>query len=162
MQYAEALAQNKFVYKFSEIEDAVLNGEVDLGVIIHENRFTYQDKGLLKVLDLGEYWEQHTGAPIPLGCIAVRSDIKTGDHKQINKLIKKSLEFAFSNYPYLPEYVKQHAQEMNEDVMRKHIELYVNNFSVDLGDTGKNAIETMYKMYLLQNRLPYKDADLFV
>jgi 1,4-dihydroxy-6-naphthoate synthase len=88
--------------------------------------------------------------------------LKLDVQKKINKLIKKSLEYAFNNYPHLPEYVKLHAQEMNEDVMRKHIELYVNDFSMDLGDTGKNAIETMYKMYLLQNKLPYQDADLFV
>jgi 1,4-dihydroxy-6-naphthoate synthase len=160
--YAEPLAQNKNEYLFSEIEAAVLNGETDLGVIIHENRFTYHDKGLLKVIDLGEYWEQHTGAPIPLGCIAVTTDLEKKEQQLIERLIKKSLEHAFKNYPHLPEYVKQHAQEMNEDVMRKHIELYVNDFSIDLGNTGKNAIETMYKMYLLQNKLPYEDADLFV
>jgi 1,4-dihydroxy-6-naphthoate synthase len=162
LEYAEPLAQNKNEYLFSEIENAVLNGETDLGVIIHENRFTYHDKGLLKVIDLGEYWEQHTGAPIPLGCIAVTANLEEKEQKLIEKLIKKSLKYAFKNYPHLPEYVKQHAQEMNEDVMKKHIELYVNDFSIDLGNTGKNAIETMYKMYLLQNKLQYKDADLFV
>jgi 1,4-dihydroxy-6-naphthoate synthase len=162
LEYAEPLAQNKNVYLFSEIEDAVVNGETDLGVIIHENRFTYQNKGLVKVMDLGEYWEQQTGSPIPLGCIAINNNIKTSQQKLIDKLIRRSLEYSIDNYPLLPEYVKQHAQEMDEDVMRKHINLYVNNFSVDLGDAGRNAIETMYKIYLLQNKLPLQVPDLFV
>ena len=162
LEFAEPLAQNKITYLFSDIEEAIVNGETDLGVIIHENRFTYQKKGLLKVMDLGEFWEQQTGTPIPLGCIAIQTNIENKIQKQINKLIKKSLELAFKNYPVLPEFVKQHAQEMDEDVMRKHIELYVNDFSLDLGTEGKKAIDTMYKIYLQQNKLPEQENNLFV
>jgi 1,4-dihydroxy-6-naphthoate synthase len=126
---------------FSEIEDALLNETVDAGVIIHENRFTYQDKGLRKISDLGDLWENKTGHPIPLGGIAVRRSLDKTLKKEINGLIRSSVQFAF-NYPDSSrEYVRQHAQEMSEDVRKKHIQLYVNDFSVDLGVEGKKAIE---------------------
>ena len=124
--------------------------QAELGVIIHENRFTYQQKGLHKVTDLGEYWEEKMHAPIPLGGIAVKRSIDKEISLKIDKLIRKSIEFAFSNYPLITEYVKQHSQEMSEDVMRQHIELYVNNFSIDLGNDGKQAIETLYKIAATQ------------
>jgi 1,4-dihydroxy-6-naphthoate synthase len=131
---------------FSEIEDAVLNGEVDLGVVIHENRFTYQQKGLLKVADLGELWETSTGSFIPLGCIAISK--KHSAHAQaVDALIRESLVYAFNNYPSLPDYVKQHSQAMEESVMRKHIELYVNDFSLDLGEAGNKAIDLLRSVY---------------
>jgi 1,4-dihydroxy-6-naphthoate synthase len=138
----------KRYFIFSDIEDAVLSGETDLGVIIHENRFTYQQKGLFKVMDLGEYWEEKMQIPIPLGGIAIRKTIDDEIAGKINRLIKTSLEFAFSNYPVITSYVKSHSQTMSEDVMRQHIDLYVNNFSLDLGDTGKNAIQTLYKVFM--------------
>ncbi|MGI8599286.1 MAG: 1,4-dihydroxy-6-naphthoate synthase [Chitinophagaceae bacterium] len=162
LEFAEPFAQNKIPYLFSEIEDAVFRGDVDLGVIIHENRFTYQKKGLFKVLDLGEFWEQKTGLPIPLGCIAIKKNISIHNQKHINNLIKKSVEFALDHYPNLGSYVIQNAQEMDEAVMRKHIELYVNNFSIDLGNGGKKAINTMYKIYQQQNKLAESGADLFI
>lgn len=140
-------AANKKFMIFSEIEQAVLNEEVDAGVIIHENRFTYKDKGLIKLTDLGEFWEKETGCPIPLGGIVMKKDIDTKIHQQINSLIKKSIEFAFKNYPALPSFVKQHSQEMDERVMRQHIDLYVNNYSVSLGDDGKKAIQTLLRTY---------------
>ena len=132
---------------FSEIEDAVLAGKTDLGVIIHENRFTYQQKGLHKVMDLGEYWESKMKMPIPLGGIAVKRNIGAGIQEKIDSLIRKSLEYAFTNYPLITDYVKQHSQTMSEDVMRQHIELYVNNYSIDLGVEGKNAISVLYKTF---------------
>ena len=134
-----AAHHKKFVL-FSNIENAVLVGDVDLGVIIHENRFTYQQKGLIKLMDLGDYWEQKTGLPIPLGGIVIRNNLEPGIKLKIDQLIRQSLEFAFSNYPELPPYVKEHSQEMEEDVMRKHIDLYVNDFSIDMGPVGKKAI----------------------
>ena len=136
--------------RFDKIENAVLSGETELGVIIHENRFTYQQKGLHKVVDLGEYWETKMNTPIPLGGIAIKRSVDKKISSQIEKLIRKSIEFAFSNYPSITDYVKQHSQEMSEDVMRKHIELYVNNFSLDLGINGKQAIETLYKVATTQ------------
>jgi len=155
--------QKKFI-RFDEIEDAVLFGKTELGVIIHENRFTYQQKGLHKVTDLGEYWEEKMKVPIPLGGIAVKHTIDKDISLQINKLIRKSIEFSFSNYPLITGYVKQHSQEMSEDVMRQHIELYVNNFSMDLGNDGKQAIETLYKTAAIQLPISFtqSSSDLFL
>lgn len=148
---------------FSAIEDAVLNGSTDLGVLIHENRFTYEQKGLLKVLDLGDYWEQKTGTAIPLGCIAVKKSIDPNIQRQLDRLIKKSLAYAFQIYPTITPYVKEHAQTMDETVMRQHIELYVNDFSLDLGVDGRRAIEELYKAYLqTQPNAPATAAGLFV
>ncbi len=146
--FALPQAQNKIPMLFSDIENAVLNGSVDLGVIIHENRFTYQQKGLIKVLDLGECWEQKTGLPIPLGCIAIKRSLGKDLQMQVDGLIKKSLEYAFEQYPLLPPYVKDHAQSMDETVMRKHIELYVNRFSLTPGEEGNNAIEKLHQLFL--------------
>ena len=131
---------------FSSIEDAVLRGEVDAGVIIHENRFTYQQKGLLKLMDLGDYWEQHTGAPIPLGGIVMNRKYDNHTMKEVNRLIMESLLYARKNYPELSDFVKSNAQEMQEDVMRRHIDLYVNDYSLDLGQKGKAAIWQMLEV----------------
>ncbi|HEV8271702.1 MAG TPA: 1,4-dihydroxy-6-naphthoate synthase [Chitinophagaceae bacterium] len=148
--FAYPTAKNRKYMIFSAIEESVLNEQTELGVIIHENRFTYQQKGLHKVTDLGEYWEEKMHAPIPLGGIAVSRSIDKEVSSKIDKLIRKSIEFAFANYPLITDYVKQHSQEMSEDVMRQHIELYVNNFSIDLGNDGKKAIETLYKVAATQ------------
>jgi len=145
--YALPQANNKIPMLFSEIENAVLNGSVDLGVIIHENRFTYEQKGLIKVLDLGEFWEQKTGLPIPLGCIAAKKSLGKNLQMKIDGLIKKSIEYAFEQYPLLPVYVKVHAQSMDETVMRRHIELYVNQFSLAPGEQGQRAIETLHQLF---------------
>jgi len=136
---------------FSGIEDAVLTGKADCGVIIHENRFTYQDKGLTKLLDLGEFWEKETGAPIPLGGIVLRKGQDQALAVKINALIRKSLEYAFSHYPDLPDYVKAHAQEMDQQVMRQHIDLYVNHYSLSLGQDGEKAIQTLLETYARLN-----------
>ncbi|MCW3463300.1 1,4-dihydroxy-6-naphthoate synthase [Chitinophaga nivalis] len=133
-------AKNKKVMLFSEIENAVLSGAVDAGVIIHENRFTYQQKGLVKLMDMGEYWEQTTGNPIPLGGIFIRKDVPADIRAQLDSLIHQSLQHSYTTYPQLSEYVKSHAQEMDEQVMRQHIDLYVNDFSLDLGTEGKAAV----------------------
>ena len=139
--------KNKVPMIFSEIEDAVLSGQTDLGVIIHENRFTYQQKGLYKVCDLGEYWEEKMKLPIPLGGIAMKRSFDNAISLQVERLIRNSIEYAFGNYPLITDYVKIHSQEMSEEVMRQHIELYVNNFSLELGNKGKQAIEALYKVY---------------
>lgn len=158
--FAYPNAQNKKFMIFSSIEEAVLSGQTELGVIIHENRFTYQQRGLHKVTDLGEYWEQKMKAPIPLGAIAIKRNL-AAVAETINSLIKQSLEYAYSNYPLIPDYVTQHSQEMSEEVMRQHIDLYVNNYSLDLGVDGRHAIETLYGVYKrlakvpASNRLPF-------
>ena len=130
----------KLFLPFHEIEDAVLNGIADTGVIIHENRFTYQQKNLIKLADLGDEWESRTGLPIPLGGIVARRTYNDVLLKKINRVIRKSLEHAFANQDLLTDFVKNNAQEMNEEVMRKHIDLYVNEFSLDLGKAGREAV----------------------
>lgn len=135
---------------FSEIEKAVLDGSADAGVIIHENRFTYQQRGLYKILDLGEYWEQLTLAPIPLGGIVMRRNLPPDLQRQVDELIRKSVAYAFSNYPLITDYVRQHSQEMEADVMRQHIDLYVNDYSLDLGVAGKTAVEKLLEVYSSQ------------
>ena len=140
-------AKNISFYVFNEIESAVLSGEVDAGVIIHENRFTYAQKGLYKITDLGAAWETKTKSPIALGGIVASNRISKPIMQQVDQLIAKSVAYAFDNYPAISEYVSCHAQEMSEAVMRQHIDLYVNNFSIDMGETGKNAIETLVHIY---------------
>jgi len=139
-------AQKKIFLRYNEIEQFVLDGE-GLGVIIHENRFTYQAKGLHKIIDLGDYWEKETGNPIPLGGITISREIDSTIQQQIDELIKKSIEYAFSNYPFLSDYVKKYSQEMSETVMRKHIDLYVNDYSINLKEEGKAAVVKLLQVY---------------
>ena len=146
--FAYPNALNKKFILFSEIEDAVVNGETDLGVIIHENRFTYREKGLHKIIDLGEYWEEKTGMPVPLGGIAIKRSIYKIISMKVEVLIRKSIEYALSRYPRVSDYVKFYSQTMSEEVMRRHIELYVNDFSLHLGRDGKQAIEKMHELFL--------------
>ena len=153
-------AKDKKFMVFSAIEDALVNKETDLGVIIHENRFTYQQKGLYKVKDLGEYWEEQMELPLPLGGIAINQSVKRSTALKVNELIRQSLAYAFKNYPLITDYVKQHSQEMSEDVMRQHIDLYVNNYSLDLGEDGKNAIESLHEVFLELNDLEADDEDV--
>lgn len=158
--FAYPEAKNKQFMLFSAIENALINKEVDLGVIIHENRFTYQQKGLHKVKDLGEYWEEKMKVPIPLGGIAINQSVKRSTALAINALIRQSLEFAFSHYPAIPDYVKQHSQEMSETVMRQHIDLYVNNYSIDLGEEGQLAIRTLHDVFLEINNEERDEEDV--
>lgn len=152
--FAYPNAKQKQFMLFSAIEDAVVNAQTDLGVIIHENRFTYRQKGLHKVTDLGEYWEQQMHIPIPLGGIAIKRNIDRAVALQVDQLIRKSLDHAFANYPFITDYVKQHSQAMQEEVMRQHIDLYVNNYSLDLGEEGKKAIEVLATVFAKNNDLP--------
>lgn len=139
-------AKNKIFVRYDEVEDYILNNNGP-GVIIHENRFTYADKGLIKITDLGDYWEKQTGNPIPLGGIVIKKSFPNEIKKKVDALIKKSIEYAFSNYPVLNDYIRSHAQEMSEDVMRKHIDLYVNDYSLDLGDKGRGAVKKLMDVY---------------
>ncbi len=137
-------AKNKIELLFSEIEEAVLTGKVDAGLIIHENRFTYEQKGLKKIIDLGEYWEKLANAPIPLGGIVVNRNLPDELKQKVNRVVRKSVEYAFANTKSSLNFVKENAQEMSEEVMYKHIALYVNNYSVDLGTEGKRAIKLLF------------------
>ena len=141
-------AKKKIFKRYDEIENFVLDaGDKSLGVIIHENRFTYFDKGLQKVVDLGNFWEEKTGYPIPLGGIVGKRSIDENILMKADSLIRQSIEFAFKNYPLITDYVKMHSQEMEPEVMKKHIDLYVNNYSIDLGKEGKNAIERVLTVH---------------
>jgi len=140
-------AREKRFMVFSAIEDAVLRGEVDAGVIIHEGRFTYATKGLEKVQDLGEHWERTTGAPIPLGGIVARRTLAPELRREVDRLVRMSAEHALARRPTVSAWVRAHAQEMDEAVMRQHIDLYVNDFSVDLGEAGRRAIRTLLDVH---------------
>ena len=137
-------AKNKYPIIFSEIENEVLKGNADAGLIIHENRFTYQDKGLVKIIDLGSYWEDNTGMPIPLGGIVVKKDLPDEIQKKVSRVMRNSVLWARGKKDMLSDYVKSHAQEMDEVVMRKHIDLYVNGFTEGLGKSGRAAIDHLF------------------
>ena len=144
LSYAFPNVKNKIEILFSDIETAVLEGKVDLGVIIHENRFTYFERGLHKVMDLGEHWEKTTGLPIPLGGIVARRAFDKELLQKINRVLRRSLEYAFANPDSSHDYVCAHAQEMSYEVMQQHIQLYVNQYSLDLGKKGIAAVENMF------------------
>lgn len=139
-------AKNKIFLRYDKIEDFVLEGR-GLGVIIHENRFTYEQKGLKKIIDLGDYWEKETGSAIPLGGIVIKQSLDKVLCHKVDELIKKSIEYAYSKYPELNDYIRSHSQEMEEDVMRKHIDLYVNKYSLNLGEEGRGAIKKLLQVF---------------
>jgi 1,4-dihydroxy-6-naphthoate synthase len=155
-------AGNKEFVLFSQIEDLVIQEKVNAGVIIHENRFTYQDKGLVKLMDLGEYWESTTGSPIPLGGIVMKRSYDATLQQKINGLIKASVEYAFAHYPLITDYVKQHSQEMSEGVMRQHIDLYVNDYSIDLGAKGKAAVQQFLDIYSQVHKRSLAPVEVFL
>src|SRR3954466_9475709 len=138
------LATDKTELLFSDIEPAVLDGRYDAGLIIHENRFTYAAKGLRKIVDLGEYWESATGAPIPLGGIVIRRALADEVKQRVNRVLRRSVEYAFAHRTASLDYVRAHAQEMSDEVMYKHIDLYVNQYSIDLGPEGRRAVELLF------------------
>jgi 1,4-dihydroxy-6-naphthoate synthase len=146
---------------FDRIMPAVSKGKLEAGVIIHEGRFTYQEHNLICLLDLGEWWEQKTGLPIPLGGIAIRRDIPPEAAKAVDELIKKSLTYAFNNQAAADEYIKKHAQEMVPDVIKQHIDLYVNKFTLELGEEGNTAIETLFRMAREREVMPVSDVPIF-
>jgi len=155
-------ARNKTALVFSDIESAVLNDEYDAGLIIHENRFTYEAKGLKKIMDLGEFWEGETGAPIPLGGIVVRRSLPIDVQLAVNRVLRRSVEYAFANRSASLPYVRAHAQEMSENVMYRHIDLYVNEFSVDLGAEGKGAVQRLFDRALEARVIPTVAKHLFL
>jgi 1,4-dihydroxy-6-naphthoate synthase len=138
-------AMNKTFVPFDTIESAIVNQQAEFGVIIHENRFTYQQKGLICWADLGTLWEDRTGLPIPLGGIVIRKSLGSETADQINDLIRESLAYSRKHYPVLSDFVKNHAQEMGEETMRQHIDLYVTDFSDDLGVEGEKAIQELVR-----------------
>ncbi len=155
-------ATNKVELVFSDIENAVLDGRVDAGLIIHENRFTYQDKSLKKIIDLGDYWEKQTGCAIPLGGIVANRKLPVHVRHKINRVLRKSVEFAFANPKSGLEYIRSHAQEMSEEVMYKHIELYVNKYSINLGQEGRKAIKLLFDTALEKGIIPQIRDEIFL
>lgn len=147
---------------FSEIEDAVLEGKFDAGLIIHENRFTYQAKGLKLIKDLGAFWEAFSGAAIPLGAIAIKRSLDEKVKKDIDLLIKKSVQFAFAHPDASMQYTKMHAQNMDEKVMQQHIDLYVNQYSIDLGKEGKRAVRLLFETAQKKQLIPEIKEPLMV
>jgi 1,4-dihydroxy-6-naphthoate synthase len=155
-------ARDKTELVFSSIEGAVLEDAYDAGLIIHENRFTYQAKGLKKIVDLGEFWETETGAPIPLGGIVVRRSLPDDVKRAVNRVLRRSVEYAFAHRTASLPFVREHAQEMSEDVMYRHIDLYVNEYSVDLGTEGKRAVETLFDKARTIGIIPAAKESLFL
>lgn len=147
---------------FFEIEDAISAGNADAGVIIHENRFTYKEKGLEKIIDLGQDWEDTTGHAIPLGGIVVKRCLPLDVKQKIERVLRRSVEFAFNNPGESYGFVKKYAQELNEEVIKKHIRLYVNEFSVSLRQKGKMAIETLFNIAIKKGVINTLPSNIFV
>ena len=154
-------ATKKIFLRYDAIENFVLQNK-GLGVIIHENRFTYEAKGLQKITDLGDYWEQETKMPIPLGGIVILKKYDTALQQEVDSLIKKSIEYVFAQYPVLNDYIKNNAQEMSESVMLKHIDLYVNEQSLSLGLEGKKAISKLLDVFSALHKTSIDYSNLFV
>lgn len=155
-------ARNKKEILFSEIEKAIIEEKIDAGVLIHENRFTYQDRGLVKIVDLGEIWEKTTQAPIPLGCIVIRRSLDPAIQAAVNGLLSESIRYAFDFPEQIMPFVRSNAQEMDDFVMKQHIDLYVNKFSLDLGFVGRRAIELLFKKGFEFGLLPQIKQHIFV
>jgi 1,4-dihydroxy-6-naphthoate synthase len=155
-------ATRKSQLLFSDIESAVLNGSMDAGLIIHENRFTYAAKGLKKIIDLGEYWESETGAAIPLGGIVINRALPDDVQQKVNRVMRRSVEYAFANRTASLPFVRANAQEMSEDVMYQHIDLYVNEYSVDLGQEGRRAVALLFERARSTGVIPAMPEDLFL
>ncbi len=155
-------SKNKVTYLFSDIEDAILEEEVDAGLIIHENRFTYEAKGLKKIIDLGEFWENHSQMPIPLGGIVIHRKYSVEFQNKISNIIKCSIKYAYKNPTSSLNYIKKYAQEMNAEVMKKHIDLYVNKYSLELGIKGKKAIKILYDEASKRDLIPEILDNIFI
>jgi len=155
-------ARDRTELVFSAIEPAVLNGEYDAGLIIHENRFTYEAKGLKKIVDLGEFWESETGKPIPLGGIVANRSLPDEVKQRVNRVLRRSVEYAFAHRAASLPFVREHAQEMSEEVMYRHIDLYVNEYSVDLGAEGRRAVELLFERARAAGIIPEVSQDLFL
>jgi 1,4-dihydroxy-6-naphthoate synthase len=160
LAYPNAINKKEMI--FSSIEDAVLSGVADAGLIIHENRFTFEKKGLHKIMDLGEYWEVLTGSPIPLGGIAVKKSLPEETQLKIDRVLRKSVEFAKQNPDSGAEFISLHAREMDPEVIKSHINLYVNNFSINLGSEGRKAIETLFTIAKNKKIIPDFSNRIFI
>jgi 1,4-dihydroxy-6-naphthoate synthase len=155
-------AKNKTEFLFSDIEEALLKEEVDAGLIIHENRFTYHKKGLNKIADMGEYWEKLTGLPIPLGTIVINRRVPSEMALKVNRIINRSLEYAYNDSLASYDFILSNAQEMESTVMNKHIKLFVNKFTSNLGRDGKKAISELYRIARVKMIVPELPEEIFL
>jgi 1,4-dihydroxy-6-naphthoate synthase len=155
-------AKNKVEYLFSDIEHALLNDEADAGLIIHETRFTYHKKGLHKIADMGEFWENLTGHPIPLGTIVIKRNLPQDIQLKVNRVIRKSIEYAYKDSFASYDFVSSNAREMDSSVMNKHIKLYVNEFSINLGHKGKSAIRELFSIAVEKGAIPALPERIFL
>ena len=155
-------ATDKSECLFSDIEAGVLDGRFDAGLIIHENRFTYADRGLKKIIDLGEFWESETGAAIPLGGIVISRRLPADVRQRVNRVMRRSVEYAFANRDASLPFVRANAQAMSDEVMYKHIDLYVNEYSVDLGDEGRRAVEVLFERARGVGVIPAVGEEIFL
>jgi 1,4-dihydroxy-6-naphthoate synthase len=155
-------ANNRTEYLFSDIEDAILKGEVDAGVIIHETRFTYHKKGLQKITDLGEYWQKLTNLPIPLGVIVINRRVPNEVALKVNRVIRRSLEFAYHDSIASYDFVTSNAKEMDSTVMNNHIKLFVNKYTLNLGKEGKKAITELFRMAGEKEIIPPLPEQIFL
>jgi 1,4-dihydroxy-6-naphthoate synthase len=155
-------AVNKKEYMFSDIEEALIKEEVDAGLIIHETRFTYQNKGLKKIADMGEFWENLTDMPIPLGAIVIKRSVPHETALKVNRVLRRSIEYAFKNSMASFDFVVGNAKEMDKDVMNNHIKLFVNEFTMDLGKEGKAAIENLFNISSQKNVIPGIPKQIFL
>jgi len=155
-------AKNKKEFLFSDIEQVILDGEMDAGLLIHENRFTYRKRGLRKIEDMGEYWEKNFNKPIPLGGIAIGRHLPDTIAQAVNRSLRRSIEFAFANPESSYPYVKKHAVSMEKEVMLSHIELYVNEFTRDLGQEGMDAVKLLYIEAGKKGVVPDLREDIFI
>lgn len=162
MSFAFPEIKNKTFLLFSDIENSVLSGTYDAGVIIHESRFTYEQKGLFKIVDLGEIWEQKTNMPIPLGGIAIKRSLDKEMKEKVQRIMRKSVELALQNPDTSKNFVKCHAQAMDPVVIQKHIDLYVNEYSVSLGNKGKDAIHFLHQKAFDLKLIKKIPEDIFV
>lgn len=154
-------ATNKHIYLFSDIEDVVLSGECDAGLVIHETRFTYNQRGLRLIADLGVMWESKFNLPIPLGGIAIKRSLPESVKSDINDILRSSIEYAFANPGSAMSFMKQNAVELKEEIIMQHVELYVNNYSVDLGVEGINAVKKLGGFYT-NTDISKNFSDLFI
>jgi 1,4-dihydroxy-6-naphthoate synthase len=155
-------AVNKKEYLFSDIERALIDEEVDAGLIIHETRFTYHKKGLHKIADMGEFWESLTGHPIPLGSIVIKRSLPEEIMHKVNRVLRRSIEYAYRDSSASYDFVSSNAREMDSTVMNNHIKLYVNDFTIDLGEKGRNAIRELYSIAEGKNVIPHLPERIFL
>jgi len=155
-------AVKKREYLFSDIPEAVLSGEADAGVIIHETRFTYRSLGLQKIADTGEMWEEQTGMPLPLGGIVINRRIEAETARKVSTMIRRSIEYAYAFPSHSVDFIRKHASETDARVTQEHIKLYVNEYSLSLGQEGREAVERLFSLAQEKKVIAAMPAQIFL